>query len=70
MTRKKQRTRGDRKGSRSRQKGLGKWLYVVVPILAALLIGVGGAGCLPAKGILARRDLRSNWPLFPNFLRR
>jgi len=39
MTRKKQRK--SRKGARPRQKGSGKWLYVAIPILAAVLIGGG-----------------------------
>ena len=33
--------RKGRKEARSRQKGLGRWLYVVIPILAVLLIGAG-----------------------------
>lgn len=39
MTRKKQ--RGGKKGVRY-QRGSRQWLYVAVPILAAVLIGVGG----------------------------
>ena len=49
MSRKKQRSRRDRKGARSRQKGLGRWLYVL-PLLAALLIGVGGGWFLARRG--------------------
>ncbi len=49
MSRKKQRSRRDRKGARSRQKGLGRWLYVL-PLLAALLIGVGGGWLLTRRG--------------------
>lgn len=48
MTRKKRRSREDRKGVRSRQKGSRKWLYVALPILAALLVGLGG-GLLLAR---------------------
>lgn len=48
MTRKKQRK--DSKGARSRQKGSGKWLYVVIPILAAVLIGLGGGWFLARRG--------------------
>ena len=33
--------RKGRKGARSRQKGLGRWLYVAIPVLAAVLIGGG-----------------------------
>lgn len=33
--------RNSRKGARFRQKGLGKWLYVAIPILAALLVSGG-----------------------------
>jgi len=43
MTRKKQR-------ARPYQRGSGKWLYVAVPILAAVLIGVGGGWLLARKG--------------------
>jgi len=50
MTRKKQRSRMDRKRARSRQKGSGKWLYVAIPILAAVLIGVGGGWVLARRG--------------------
>lgn len=46
MTPKKRRSREDRKEASPRQKGLRKWLYVVIPILAALLIGVGGSWLL------------------------
>lgn len=44
MAREKRRSREDRKRTRSRQQGLGKWLYVLP--LAALLIGVGGGWLL------------------------
>ncbi len=50
MTQKKQRSRMDRKRARSRQKGSGKWLYVAIPILAAVLIGVGGSWVLARRG--------------------
>lgn len=46
MTRKKRRSRQDRKGASPRQRGVGKSLYLVIPILAALLIGVGGGWLL------------------------
>jgi len=38
----------------------GKWLYVVIPILAALLIGIGGAGSSPDKEELAKPCPKSN----------
>jgi hypothetical protein len=50
MTRKKQRSRMDRKKARSRQKRLRKWLYVAIPILAAVLIGIGGGFVLARRG--------------------
>lgn len=50
MTRKKQKSGRDRKRARSRQKRLGKWLYVAIPILAAVLIGVGGGWLLARRG--------------------
>jgi hypothetical protein len=50
MTRKKRKPRKGRKGERSRQGGSGKWLYVAIPILAALLIGVGGGWFLARRG--------------------
>jgi hypothetical protein len=48
MSRKKRRT--SKKGARSRQKGSGKWPYVAIPILAAVLIGVGGGWFLARRG--------------------
>jgi hypothetical protein len=50
MSRKKHKSRSSKKGVRSRQKGSGKWLYVVIPILAAVLIGVGGGWFLARRG--------------------
>lgn len=58
MSRKKRKSRSSKKGTRSpstssgqaRQKGSGKWLYVVIPILAAVLIGVGGGWFLAQRG--------------------
>jgi len=50
MTRKKQRSRKDRKRARSRQKGWGRWLHVVIPILAALLVGLGGGWLFARRG--------------------
>jgi hypothetical protein len=50
MSRKKHKSRSGKKGVRSRQKGSGKWLYIVVPILAAVLIGVGGGWVLARRG--------------------
>lgn len=40
----------DRKGARSRQRGLGRWLYVAIPILAVLLIGAGGGLFFARRG--------------------
>jgi hypothetical protein len=50
MSRKKRKSRSSRKSASSRQKGSGKWLYVALPILAAVLIGVGGGWVLARRG--------------------
>jgi hypothetical protein len=50
MSRKKRISRSSKKRVRSRQKGSGKWLYVAIPILAAVLIGVGGGWVLARRG--------------------
>ena len=50
MSRKKRKSSNNRKRARSRQKGSGKWLYVALPILAAVLIGVGGGWVLARRG--------------------
>jgi hypothetical protein len=50
MSRKKSKSRSTKKRAGSRQKGSGKWLYVAIPILAAVLIGVGGGWVLARRG--------------------
>ena len=50
MSRKKRKSRNSRKRARSRQKRTGKWLYVALPVLAAVLIGVGGGWVLARRG--------------------
>ncbi len=50
MSRKKHKSRSNKKEARSRQKGSGKRLYIVIPILAAVLIGVGGGWVLARRG--------------------
>ena len=58
MSRKKRKSRSSKEGTPSsstsseqaRQKGSGKWLYIVIPILAAILIGVGGGWVLARRG--------------------
>jgi hypothetical protein len=50
MSRKKHKSRSTKKSAGSRQKGSGKWLYIVIPILAAVLIGVGGGWVLARRG--------------------
>jgi hypothetical protein len=50
MSRKKHKSRSSKKRVRSRQKGSVKWLYVAIPILAAVLIGVGGGWLLARRG--------------------
>jgi hypothetical protein len=49
MSRKKRKSRSSKKGARPRQKGSRKWLYVAIPILAAVLIGVGGGWVLAQR---------------------
>ena len=57
MSRRKRKSRSSKKGTGSpsassgqaRQKGSGKWLYVAIPILAAVLIGVGGGWYLAQR---------------------
>ena len=50
MSRKKRKSGSSKKRARSRQQGSGKWLYVAIPILAAVLIGVGGGWLFARRG--------------------
>ncbi len=42
--------KSSRKKAHSRRKGSRRWLYVAIPILAAVLIGVGGGWFLARRG--------------------